>query len=130
MLTEHGLGVLVDAFYSKVRKDPALGPVFEAAIAEEEWPEHLDRIRRFWSSVMLGSRSYSGDPVSIHRGIAGLERELFPRWLALFDQTARELFEAEPAAQLTDKAHRIAGSLQLAVFHRLAGPPEGLPARR
>jgi hemoglobin len=129
-VTDEAIGVLVDCFYGKVRADPALGPVFQAAIADEAWPEHLARIRRFWSSVMLGSRRYSGDPVGVHRAVAGIDRILFPRWLALFEETAGELFEPEPAGQLTEKAHRIAASLQLAIFHRLGGPPEGLPPRR
>jgi hemoglobin len=128
-VTEAAISAFVDAFYAKVRADSALGPVFLAAIADEAWPEHLAKIRRFWSSVMLGSRRYSGDPVGVHRAVAGIERALFPRWLALFGETAGELFEPEAAAQLTGKAHRIAESLQLAIFHRLGGPPQGLPPR-
>jgi hemoglobin len=128
-VSDEAIGALVDCFYGKVRADPELGPVFRAAIADEAWPEHLARIRSFWSSVMLGSRRYSGDPVGVHRAVAGIDRALFPRWLALFEETAGELFEPEAAAQLTGKAHRIAASLQLAIFHQLGGPPEGLPPR-
>ena len=78
---------------------------------------------------MLGARSYSGDPVGVHRAVEGIDRTLFPRWLALFEETAGELFAPEPAAQLTERAHRIAASLQLALFHRLGAPPEGLRPR-
>ena len=48
--TESVIGALVDRFYAKVRRDPALGPVFEEAIAEEDWPEHLATMRRFSGS--------------------------------------------------------------------------------
>jgi len=51
---------------------------------------------------------------------------MFAIWLALFEQTAGELFVPDVAAQFTAKAHRIAASLQLALFHRLGQPPEGL----
>lgn len=127
--TESAIGALVDRFYAKVRRDPALGPVFEEAIAEEDWPEHLATMRRFWSTVMLVSRQYSGDPVGVHRAVRGIDRLLFPRWLALFEATAAEVFTDEPASQLIERAHRIAASLQLAVFHRLGTPPEGLARR-
>ncbi len=112
-----------------MRHHTALGPVFEATIAEEEWPYHLETMRRFWSSVMLASGKYSGNPVAVHRVVAGIERLLFADWLALFTETAAELFEPEPASKFAAKAQRIATSLQLALFHRLDRPPEGLSRR-
>ncbi len=125
-ITEATIARLVDAFYAKVRADAALGPVFEAAIAPDEWPDHLATMRRFWSSVMLTSGRYSGNPVAVHRAVGGLERGMFTRWLALFEQAAGELFAEEPAALFAAKARRIAESLQLAIFHRLGEPPDGL----
>jgi hemoglobin len=128
-ITENAIATLIDAFYARVRCDAALGPVFAAAITEEEWPDHLETMRRFWSSVMLASGRYSGNPVAVHRAVAGIHRALFADWLALFTQTASELFEAAPAAAFSAKAHRIADSLQIALFHRLGEPPEGLARR-
>jgi hemoglobin len=125
-ITEDSVATLVDAFYARVRRHPALGPIFDAAIAEEEWPEHLETMQRFWSSVMLTSGRYSGNPVAVHRAVAGIERSLFADWLALFTETASALFEAGPASEFAAKAQRIAFSLQLALFHRLDDPPEGL----
>ncbi|HJU27440.1 MAG TPA: group III truncated hemoglobin [Rhodanobacteraceae bacterium] len=130
-VTEDSIARLVDHFYSKVRRDPVLAPVFEAAIAADEWPEHLATMQRFWSSVMLTSGRYSGNPVAVHRAVRGLDRAMFPRWLELFEQSAKELFTPETASAFAIKAQRIAASLQLAVFHRLGDPPEGLqPPRR
>jgi hemoglobin len=125
-ITEGSIAVLVEEFYARVRGNPALRPVFEMAIAEEEWPEHLATMKRFWSSVMLTSGRYSGNPVAVHRAIAGIERHLFAEWLTLFSETASELFDTAPASEFTTKAQRIATSLQLALFHRLGEPPEGL----
>jgi hemoglobin len=129
-VTEESISLLIDRFYEKVRGDAVLGPVFDASIASHEWPEHLDTIRRFWSSVMLTSGRYSGNPVAIHRAVRGLERSMFPCWLQLFEQTAHELFSAETASLFVDKARRIAASLELAVFHQLGGPPHGLQRPR
>ena len=128
-ISDAGLRALIVTFYAKVRADPALGPIFNEAIPAQAWPEHLARIHRFWSSVMLGSRTYDGNPVAVHRTIRRMDRALFPLWLALFEQSAAELFAPGPATQLTDKAHRIAASLELALFHRLPRSPGGLPPR-
>ena len=129
IITEASISVLIDAFYARIRRHPVLGPIFEAAIAEDEWPEHLETMRRFWSSVMLTSGRYSGNPFTVHRAVVGIERRLFVDWLALFTEIASELFEAGPATEFAAKAQRIATSLQLALFHRLGGPPEGLTRR-
>lgn len=42
-----------------------------------------------------------------------LTPELFARWLALFEQTAREIFEPDVAAYFVNRAGRIAESLQI-----------------
>ena len=128
-VTEAAIALLIDRFYAAVRRDTVLGRVFEAAIGEAEWPEHLATMRRFWSSVMLTSGRYSGNPVAVHRAVRGLERPMFERWLALFEATVHDLFAAEPAAEFITKAHRIAGSLQIALFHRFGAPPDGLTPR-
>jgi len=125
-VTEESITLLIDRFYAAVRQDPILADVFESTIAPEEWPEHLETMQRFWSSVMLTSGRYSGNPVAVHRAVRGLERPMFARWLELFERTAGELFTAEPAALFVTKAQRIATSLQLALFHRLGAPPDGL----
>ncbi len=128
-VTEASIVVLIDRFYAAVRRDPVLAPVFESAIEDDEWPEHLATMCRFWSTVMLTSGRYSGNPVAVHRAVSGLDRPLFEHWLALFEATTGELFTPELAASFLDKARRIATSLQLALFHRLGAPPEGLPPR-
>lgn len=123
-IDEPAIETLVHSFYARVRADSVLGPVFDAAIAPDAWPAHLTRMCRFWSSVMLSSGAYSGNPVATHRAVAGIAPELFPHWLALFRATAADLFEPEPAARFIDKAGRIAASLQLAVFHRPLARPD------
>ena len=115
-LTEDDIARLVDAFYAKVREDPALGPVFARAISD--WGPHLATMRKFWSSVMLTSGRYKGNPVAVHHRVEGIAYELFARWLELFDETCRELFDTDIADAFRDKAARIAESLKLALFYR------------
>lgn len=117
-IDEARLERLVDAFYARVRADPELGPIFNDAIAD--WPEHLDRLTAFWSSVMLTSGRYKGQPVPAHRKhVDRITPALFDRWLMLWKTTTQELMSPAAAAALQDKAARIAESLQLALFFRM-----------
>ncbi|HEX8469018.1 MAG TPA: group III truncated hemoglobin [Allosphingosinicella sp.] len=114
VITEEALGRLVERFYAKVRRDPLLGPVFIAAV--EDWPEHLERLQAFWSSVMLTSGRYKGRPLPAHlKHGAAMTDERFSRWLALWEETTAELFAPEAAAELQLKARRIGESLSLGI---------------
>jgi hemoglobin len=117
-LTEATIKQLVDAFYARIRRDPTLAPIFAAAIANDAWPTHLEKMYAFWSSVMLTSGRYKGDPVSAHRKITGVQPPMFGNWLDLFEATAAELFVPGIASQFSCKARRIAESLKLALFFR------------
>lgn len=118
IVTEATIRALVDGFYTRVRRDPALGPIFTDAIAEDAWPVHLEKMYAFWSTVMLTSGRYKGNPVSAHRTIANIAPPLFDIWLDLFEETAAELFVPEIADRFADTARRIAESLKLALFFR------------
>ena len=117
-VTEMTIKTLVDDFYARVRRDPALGPVFDRAIAENAWPAHLEKMYAFWSSVMLASGRYKGNPLGVHRKVAGIALPLFSNWLDLFEATAADLFVPEVADRFAHAARRIAESLKLALFFR------------
>lgn len=116
-ITEPQIARLVDAFYVKVRADHELGPIFDAAIGDG-WDAHLATMVDFWSSVMLTSGRYKGNPVRVHHGVEGIRPELFARWLELFGLTCREELRPEIAALFKAKAARIADSLQRALYYR------------
>jgi hemoglobin len=73
---------VVHQFYSVVRQDADLGPVFAAHV--DNWEEHLATMRRFWASVLLGERSYSGNPFLKHLAVPELTPGHFRKWLELF----------------------------------------------
>ena len=125
VVSEDGIRRLVDAFYAKVRVDPELGPVFARAIPGD-WQPHLNKMYAFWSSVMLTSGRYKGNPVAKHLVVEGITLELFERWLALFDETCGELFDDRIREEFRAKAVRIAESLKLALFYR---PDQPWPPR-
>ena len=113
-IDEETLTTLVETFYAKVREDPLIGPVFDRAI--DDWPEHLEKLQSFWSSVMLTSGRYKGRPLPAHvKHSASIDRNSFTRWLALWRETSDALFEPAPAAALQDKAERIGESLSLGI---------------
>jgi hemoglobin len=118
LVSEEGIGLLVDHFYAKVRVDPVLGPVFERVV-RGKWGPHLETMRNFWSSVMLTSGRYKGAPVPAHLRVKGIEPQMFDRWLRLFGETCDELFENGVAEAFRAKAVRIAESMKLALFFRL-----------
>src|SRR5688572_32573523 len=113
-ITEERLSILVELFYGRVRRDPLIGPVFNGAI--DNWPEHLDRLQAFWSSVMLTSGRYKGRPLPAHvRHAESITPRSFDRWLSLWGQTTEELMPPAAAAALQEKAARIAESLSLGI---------------
>lgn len=124
-IDDRSLALLVDTFYARVRADDLIGPLFNDAIGD--WPVHLDRLTAFWSSVMLTSGRYKGQPVPAHlRHRARITQPMFARWLALWRLTTAELFAAPAAAALQDKAERIAESLGLALHFTIEPPTADL----
>jgi len=117
-ITEEDIARLVPAFYDRIRQDEVLGPIFNGAI--QDWPHHLEKLKAFWSSVMLTSGRYKGQPMAAHvRHEADMKPDNFVRWLALWRQTSDELLGSEAAAAFQEKADRIAESLQLGIqFYR------------
>ncbi|HYM72934.1 MAG TPA: group III truncated hemoglobin [Stellaceae bacterium] len=115
-ITEPAIAALVTRFYGKARVDPIIGPVFEEAV--EDWDEHLAKLCDFWSSVMLTTGRYKGNPMMAHVKQTKIAPDFFDRWLALWHETAGEIFAPAPAAQFNLKAERIAESLKLAMFYR------------
>jgi len=125
-IDEEGLNRLIPLFYARVREDAMLGPIFDGAV--EDWPSHLETLTAFWSSVMLTSGRYKGNPVRAHLAHRNaITPAMFDRWLALWAETTDAHMPPAAATALQAKAARIAESLQLALFFRL-DPPAGAAA--
>ncbi|MDN4165001.1 group III truncated hemoglobin [Cytophagales bacterium LB-30] len=103
--------VLVDTFYGKARQDALLGPIFEGVI-EDRWPEHLDKMYRFWQTILLEEHTYNGSPFAPHARLPLFEQH-FERWLALFHETVEEVFEGEKAEEARWRAEKMAEMFQI-----------------
>lgn len=106
---------LVHRFYARVREDALLGPVFEERVAD--WGSHLQRMCSFWSSVALMTGRYHGRPMEKHLPLP-VDAEHFDRWLALFEEVARETCPPAAAEHFIERARRIAESLELGIAGR------------
>ncbi len=119
---EAQLEALIPRFYTRVRDDALIGPVFDGAIAD--WHDHLEKLVAFWSSVMLTSGRYKGNPVAAHmKHMGAITPPMFDRWLALWAEVSKESLPAPAAAALQLKAARIAESRKLALYFRLPPAP-------
>jgi hemoglobin len=101
---------LVAAFYARVRSDPLLAPIFAARV--RDWDFHLAKLCEFWSSVMLGTGRYHGQPMLAHIELA-IDTAHFDRWLHLFEASVIDLCPQPAAARFIEKARQIADSFEL-----------------
>ncbi len=109
--------LLVDLFYSKVREDELLAPIFNKVI-EDKWPEHLEKMYRFWQTVLLGEHTYYGSPFAPHAYLP-ISKKHFERWLSLFYLTLDEHFGGEKAEEAKWRADKMAQMFQhKIVYHK------------
>ena len=114
-ITEAEISSLVDRFYAKVQLDPEIGPVFHEAI--HNWDAHLALLKDFWSTVLLATGKYKGNPLLAHFPLP-IEERYFARWLALFSETANEVMPAAEAAIVLQKAELIARNMKRVLASR------------
>jgi truncated hemoglobin YjbI/tellurite resistance-related uncharacterized protein len=112
-LNEADIARVLERFYASVREDDELAPVFAVV---HDWDEHLTRLAEFWSSMMLATGSYKGNPLSMHLAHADKFRpELFTRWLEIWTRTTNELLPLSIASEMQARARRIASRFSLII---------------
>lgn len=108
--TKEDIIQLVNVFYDKVRKNDILGYIFDE-VAKTNWIEHLPVMYSFWGSILLGEKSFSGNPMKKHIELAEItdmtDKE-FSEWLRIFYATIDELFEGQTAEEAKARAQNIA----------------------
>ena len=98
--------LLVNTFYSQVQTDDFLGPIFNEKIGNR-WPEHLEKMYRFWQTILLEVHTYSGSPFPPHKQLP-VSKEHFDRWMELFTQTTDNLFTGALADEAKFRAKNMA----------------------
>lgn len=105
-IDDDNLRVLVTEFYDLVRLDDLLGPIFEPRIGAS-WQRHMDRMVDFWSSVLLGTNRFKGNPMLKHALIPDLSEAHFDRWLGLFEPKVQELYAPGVADEIMLRARNM-----------------------
>lgn len=115
---------LVVEFYTRAFRDELLGPVF-VDVAKMDLQAHLPVMVQFWSTVLLGERSYRGGAfaphVQLHAQVP-LTRRHFDRWLAIWHRTVDDLHEGDVATDAKERATRVADA-----FHGRLNQPGATP---
>lgn len=106
--------ILINKFYSRVRKDDLLGPIFQEKIPGD-WGPHLQIMYDFWYTVLFAKAAYRGNPFMKHAEMP-IYAGHFDKWVALFHQTIDELF----AGSIADDAKQRAIKMSLLFQSRLA----------
>lgn len=115
ILTLADVKLLVDTFYDKVRADELLSPIFNERIGDH-WPEHLEKMYRFWQTVLLKDHTYFGSPFVPHAQLP-VDHQHFVRWMALFEPTVDELFSGEKAREAKWRAGKMAEMFEIKIRH-------------
>ena len=98
--------LLVNTFYKKVQNDDLIGPVFNEKMMGR-WPEHLEKMYRFWQTLLLEEHTYSGSPFPPHKHLP-VNQSHFDRWMEIFTQTVDSLFVGKLAEEAKIRAANMA----------------------
>jgi len=98
--------LMVDSFYAKVREDDMLSFIFNNRI-RDRWPEHLEKMYRFWQTVLLDDHTYFGAPFPPHASL-DINYRHYERWVELFSETIDQLFIGERAQEAKWRGQKMA----------------------
>jgi hemoglobin len=98
--------LLVNEFYGNVRKDELLAPIFNNVI-QKRWPEHLEKMYRFWQTVLLDEHTYFGSPFPPHAKLP-IEQKHFDKWLFIWHSTIDTHFTGEKADEAKWRGNKMA----------------------
>lgn len=115
ILTIDDVKLLVNNFYDKVRADELLGPIFNERI-RDRWPAHLEKMYRFWQTVLLGEHTYDGTPFPPHARLP-VGHEHFSKWMELFMASVDELFSGNTAEEARWRAGKMAELFEMKIEH-------------
>ena len=102
--------LMVNTFYERIRLNEILGPIFNERI-QDRWSQHLEKMYRFWQTILLEEHTYSGSPFAPHATMP-VEEKHFLIWVSVFVKTVDDLFVGEVAEEAKKR-----GSLMAAIFN-------------
>jgi hemoglobin len=106
IVTFEDVKCFVNAFYSSVRQDPMLSVIFNERI-QDRWPEHLEKMYRFWQTVLFEEHTYFGAPFPPHATL-NVRDIHFNRWIELFTITIDQFFIGSKAQEAKWRGQKMA----------------------
>ncbi len=106
ILTKEDIKLLVDTFYQKIRENEILSPIFNRII-QDRWPQHLEKMYRFWQTVLLQEHTYFGSPFPPHAKLS-VNQQHFDAWLGLWYTTIDNHFKGEKATEAKLRGDKMA----------------------
>ena len=94
-------------FYKKAMHDQDLGPFFIHELGDditsEDWVEHIELLADFWLAELLGQKTYKGNFIGAHIKVPHINKKSFISWIALFSQSADEVYVPETSELFKEK---------------------------
>ena len=107
--TLEDIQLLVNTFYTRVQQNDLLAPIFASKI--NDWTPHLEKMYRFWQTILLHQHTYTGSPFPPHASLP-IEQMHFDQWLLLWHTTVDEFFEGTVATEAKNR-----GKIMAQLFH-------------
>ncbi len=104
--TMDDIQLLVNTFYEKIRINPLLGGIFNGTI-KDHWPQHLEKMYRFWQTLLLEEHTYFGSPFLPHAQLP-VEQRHFDTWLKLWYDTIDQHFTGVKADEAKWRGDKMA----------------------
>lgn len=111
----HAIEKIVKEFYTNALEDRVIGHFFTEVVSLN-MDVHIPTICDFWEKVLLGTGSYTNNPMDKHFELhkrSHLKSAHFERWLYLWKKTINRHFEGPMANEAINRAKTIAGVMQL-----------------
>ncbi len=111
---------LVNVFYTKIRANQVLGPIFEKHI--QNWPKHIERLTDFWETNLFFVRKFKGNPLLKHQIVDAasnytLDEKHFGIWLNLWFETLDDLFHGEKVNIAKNRARTMGTFFHINLFN-------------
>jgi hemoglobin len=100
--TTQDIDLLVENFYTKVKKDTTLNAFF----SNTDWEHHLPRMKEFWYFILLDKPGFKGNIYDSHSN-RNIKSPHFDIWLNLFCETVNQSFQGTIATKAIDKAKEL-----------------------
>jgi hemoglobin len=102
--------LMVNTFYGRIQKNEVLGPIFEEKL-DGRWEQHLEKMYRFWQTILFNEHTYSGAPFPPHARMP-IDESHFIIWVQNWTGTVDDFF----LGPIADEAKR-RGTLMAAIFN-------------